>query len=430
MGVLSSMWTGVSGMAAQGEALGVTADNIANSNTTGFKASRAEFQDVMSRSLKGLDGGNQLGRGVHIGAVNPLISQGSLDHTDRSTDLGINGSGYFQVKGAEGTGYTRDGSFHFDKDGYLVTNDKQRVQGYLGNDKGKVDSKLGDIKFPNALANASATNVLKLDLNLDSRNVANSKTFDPKDPYKTSHYATGVEVYDSQGTKHTLNIFFNKGENREWTYHGMVDGKEVEGGAPEGQQLAQTCVGKLTFTEDGFLKSQEQTETSFNFVGGAKPDQQIKLNFGDDIASGGKGIQATKQFGKDSDIVSWNQDGFAAGMVTNLSFNDEGVLSASYSNGQVMDLGQVVIAKFANPEALLKVGGNLFKQSRDSGEASVGAARLSGRGSIMAKTLERSNVDLAGEFVTMITNQRAFQANSKTITTSDELMNEVIQLKR
>jgi flagellar hook protein FlgE len=117
-------------------------------------------------------------------------------------------------------------------------------------------------------------------------------------------------------------------------------------------------------------------------------------------------------------------------MVTNLSFNDDGILSASYSNGQVLDLGQIVLAKFENPEALLIIGGNLFKQSRDAGEPSIGIPRLSGRGSLMAKSLERSNVDLAGEFVTMITNQRAFQANSKAITTSDELMNEVIQLKR
>ncbi len=430
MAILSAMWTGVSGMAAQGEALGVTADNIANSNTTGFKASRAEFQDVMSRSLKGNDGGNQLGRGVRIGAVNPLLSQGSLDNTDRSTDLGINGQGFFQVKGSEGVNYTRDGSFHFDKNGFLVNNDKQRVQGFSANDKGKIESKLGDIKSPNALVNATATSAVKLDLNLDSRNVANSKTFDPKDPYKTSHYATAVEIYDSQGDKHVLNVFFNKGENREWTYHGMIDGKEMEGGAPSGQQLAQAVSGKLSFTEEGLLKSQEQAESSFNFVGGAKQNQAVKLNFGDDIMSGGKGVAGTKQFGKDSDIISWNQDGASAGMVTNLSFNDDGILSASYSNGQVLDLGQIVLAKFENPEALLKIGGNLFKQSRDAGEPSIGIPRLSGRGSLMAKSLERSNVDLAGEFVTMIANQRAFQANSKAITTSDELMNEVIQLKR
>lgn len=430
MGLLTSMWTAVSGMNAQGEALNVVADNIANSNTTGFKASRAEFADIMSRGLRGIDGGNQIGRGVRVTAVNPLQSQGNLDHTDRSTDIGINGNGYFQVKGSEGVNYTRDGSFHFDKNGFLVNNDKQRVQGYQANEKGQIETKLGDLKFPKALINASSTDNIKLDLNLDSRQEVGSRVFDPKDPYKSSHYATAVEVFDSQGSKHILNLFFNKTEERGWTYKGMIDGKDMEGGAPDGQQMAEVCEGKLTFTENGLLNTQDLTLSNFNFAGGAKPDQEIKFNFGDDIASGGKGLEGTKQFGKESDIISWNQNGFSAGMVNTLSFNDEGVLTASYSNGQVVDLGQIVLANFENPEALTKVGGNLFKQSRDSGEASVGAPRLSGRGSVMAKSLERSNVDLAGEFVNMITNQRAFQANSKAITTSDELLNEVIQLKR
>ena len=429
MSVLSSMWTGVSGMQAQGQSLGVVADNIANSNTAGFKASRAEFSDIMSRNLKGIDGGNQIGRGTRVAAVNPLMSQGNLDSTERATDLAVNGDGFFQVKGHTGVSYTRDGSFHFDKDGYLITNSKHRVQGFQANEKGELENRIGDIKFPQVLINAKGTDEVKLELNLDSRNEADSKVFDAKDPFKTSHYSTSVEIYDSQGNKHLLNMFFTKGQDRTWTYRGLVDGKEVEGGAPEGQQMAQVVEGKLTFTEDGRLNSQEVTNSAFNFKGGAKQDQQVKFNFGGDLATGGKG-DGTKQFGKDSDVMKWSQDGFAAGMVTSLSFNDEGVLTASYTNGHVKDLGQIVLSKFENPEALTKIGGNLFKQSRDSGEASTGAPRLSGRGSLMAKSLERSTVDLASEFVNMITNQRAFQANAKTITTSDELMNEVIQLKR
>ena len=430
MGVLSSMWTGVSGLQAQGEGLGVTADNIANANTTGFKASRAEFQDQMARSLKGIDGGNQMGRGVRIGAINPVLAQGNIDNTDRGTDLAINGDGYFQVKGSEGTGFTRDGSFHFDKNGFLVNTGKQRVQGYQADERGKIESRLGDIKFPRALVNATGTKEVKMDLNLDSREIADSKTFDIKDPYKTSHYATAVEVYDSQGSKHLVNVFFNRGADRTWTFRGLVDGKQIEGGTPEGQEMGQVMAGTLKFTEEGKLESQELTESTMNFAGGAKQDQQIKFNFGDDLASGGKGIDGTKQFGKESDIVNWKQDGYSAGMVNSLSFNDEGVLTVSYSNGQVMDLGQIALAKFENAEALFKTGGNTFKESRDSGTASLGAARSSGRGSMVAKSLERSTVDLASEFVNMITGQRGFQANSKTITTTDELLGEVIQLKR
>lgn len=428
MGVLSSLWTGVSGLQAQGEGLSVVADNIANANTTGFKASRAEFQDIMSRNLKGIDGGNQLGRGVKVGAINPILLQGNIDHTERGTDLAISGDGYFQVKGTEGVAYTRDGSFKFDRNGNLSTSSGQVVQGYQANEKGKIETKVGNIKFPKALQNAEGTKEIKLDLNLDSRVTAGVKKFDAKDPFQTADYATAVEMFDSQGNKHVLNLFFNKGEDRTWSFKGMVDGKEVEGADPK-QDLAQVCEGKLAFTEDGKLNTQELSNLSFNFKGGAKQDQQIKINFGKDISTGGDG-EGTKQYGKESDMITWHQDGYAAGMVTGLAFNDEGVLSASYTNGNTMDLGQIILAKFENPESLFKMGGNLFKQSRDSGEPSIGAPRLSGRGSIMSKSLERSTVDLAGEFVTMITDQRAFQANAKTITTSDELLSEVIQLKR
>ena len=137
MAVLSALYTGVSGLAAQGEALGVIGDNIANANTTGFKASRAEFQDVVSKSLKGVLGGNQIGRGVKIGAVNPILTQGNIDQTERSTDLSIAGDGYFKVKGSDGESYTRDGSFRFDKEGNLTTSDNQRRAGLPGRRQGQ-----------------------------------------------------------------------------------------------------------------------------------------------------------------------------------------------------------------------------------------------------------------------------------------------------
>jgi flagellar hook protein FlgE len=415
-------------MSAQGEALGVIADNIANANTIGFKASRAEFQDIISKNLKGISGGNQVGRGVKIGAVNPILTQGNVDSTDKVTDLAISGDGYFKVKGSDGESYTRDGSFHFDKEGYLVTNDNQRVQGFQADEKGNILNKMDNIKFPRALIPAKGTTEIKMDLNLDSR-MEPTKKFDPKDPYSTSHYSTGVEMYDTQGNKHLLSMFFNKTADREWTYHGMVDGKEAQAGAEDGK-MVEMCTGKLKFTVDGKLDSQELTSSNFNFKGGALQDQKIKINFGDAIAAGGKGLDGTKQYGKNSDLITWNQDGAAAGTITSLSFNDEGNLTAVYSNGQAADLAQIALAKFENPEAMFKVGNNRLKESRDSGGPSMGAPGASGRGKLFAKSLERSTVDLATEFVNMIQNQRGFQANAKTITTTDELLNEVIQLKR
>ncbi len=427
MGILSSLYTGVSGLTAHGEALGVTADNIANANTTGFKASRAEFQDIIAKNLKGILGGNQIGRGVKIGAVNPILNQGNVDSTEKVTDLAISGDGYFLLKGSDGQSFTRDGSFHFDRDGFLTTNDNQKIQGYMADESGRIINKTADIRFPRALIPAKATQEVRMDLNLDSR-VEPTKKFNLKDPYYTSHFSTGIEVFDSQGNKHLVTAFFNKTKDREWEWRGVVDGKEVKDGDPG--KMTEIVKGKLTFSVDGKLNSQEITDTNMNFAGGALQGQKVKFNFGDALADGGKGLEGTKQYGRESDIITWGQDGASAGTITNLSFNDEGVLTALYSNGQAADLAQIVLAKFENAEALYKVGNNRFKESREAGSPAVGQPNRAGRGKLFAKSLERSTVDLASEFVQLIQGQRNFQANSKTITTTDELLNEIIQLKR
>ncbi len=430
MGILSSLYTGVSGLSSQGEALGVIGDNIANANTTGFKASRAEFQDIVAKSLKGILGGNQIGRGVKIGAVNPILVQGNTDATEKATDLAISGDGYFVLRGSDGESFTRDGSFHFDRHGFLVTNDNQRVQGFQSDGKGKIINKLGDIRFPRALVPAKATTKIKLDLNLDSRIGQNTKpkVFDIKHPYDSSDFSTGIEMYDSQGNKHLVTLFFNKTADRTWSYRGLVDGAEVTGG--KAGELKQVVGGTLTFTVDGKLNTNNQSMNAFNFKGGALQNQTVQMDFGLPIAKGGDGISGTKQYGKESDLISWQQDGSAAGTIVNLSFNDQGVLTGLYSNGTTQDLAQVSLAKFEDPEALFKVGNNRLKEARDSGAPSIGKANHAGRGKLYAKSLERSTVDLAMEFVNLIQNERGFQANAKTITTTDELLGEVINLKR
>lgn len=428
MGVLSSMFTGVSGLQAQGEALGVVADNIANANTTGYKASRAEFQDVIAKNLKGILGGNQIGRGVKIGAVNPILAQGNLDATENATDLAISGDGYFVCRGSDGQSFTRDGSLHFDKDGYLVTNDNQRIQGFTPDTEGKISSKIEDVHLPKAITPARATKKVDINANLDSR-VDVGQVFNPEKPSETSQYATGIEIYDTQGNKHLMTMYFNKTADRQWDWHGMCDGKEVTGGK-EGK-MAEVAKGHIGFTVDGKLDTQVVNNTNFTFNGGALPNQKIDISFGDAITTNkGKGLKGTVQFGKDSDLMSWAQDGSAAGTITNMSFSDTGILSALYSNGETKDLAQLCISKFDAAERLYKVGNNRFKESHESGTPAIGIPQSGGRGKIYAKSLERSTVDLAMEFVNLIQNQRGFQANAKTITTSDELLGEVIQLKR
>ena len=431
MGILTSLRTGVSGLTAQGEALAVIGDNIANANTNGFKASRAEFQDIIAKNLKGILGGNQIGRGVKIGAVNSILAQGNIDATEKATDLAISGDGYFVLRGSDGESFTRDGSFHFNKDGNLVTNDRQTVMGFeIDDSSGKTINKLTEIKFPRALIPAQQTKEINFELNLDSRiQVDPDKPFDINKPHDTSNYATSVEIYDSQGSRHLVNVFFNKEADSTWTYRGIVDGKEIVGGE-EGKNT-EIFTGRLTFTQDGKLNTEELLSSNINFAGGAQPNQQIKIDFGDAITTdGGKGLRGTKQYGRTSDLITWSQDGYSAGTITNLSFSDEGVLSALYSNGEAKDLFQIGLAKFENAEAMFKVGNNRFKEARDSGAPSVGRPNTAGRGKVFAKSLERSTVDLANEFVGLIQNQRGFQANAKTITTTDELLNEVINLKR
>src|SRR6185312_8568468 len=156
--------------------------------------------------------------------------------------------------------------------------DFQRVQGFQSDEKGQIINKLGDIKFPRALVPAKATTKIKMDLNLDSR-IQNLKTFDQKKPYDTSNYSTGIEMYDSQGNKHLVNMFFTKTADRTWNYTGLVDGKEITGAKED--EMAQVCAGTLTFTPDGKLDTQTQTVSAYNFKGGAQQNQQVKLSFGD-----------------------------------------------------------------------------------------------------------------------------------------------------
>lgn len=429
MGIISSMHTAMSGLTSNGQALGVTADNIANASTNGFKTSRAEFQDMMSRSIQGSNAGMQVGRGSKVATITPLLQQGNVDNTGRDTDLAINGNGFFVVDGATGRSFTRNGEFHFDKDGYFVTSDNFKLKGFEFNELGEPTQKMIDIQVPRSLVPARATKGVRLDMNLDSRAPASAeKQISLDDPYKSADFTTGVEIHDSQGTKHLVTLAFVKKADNVWEYKALGKASEVIGGDPT-KGYAELSSGELTFTPEGKLNTEKVNQSNFSFVG-AIPNQDVKFNFGDAIANGGTGLKGVRQFGHISDLMSWSQDGAATGSLTGISFSDDGVLTALYSNGQAEDLAQVALAKFENPEALIKTGNNKMKECRESGGAAIGFASHGGRGQILAGALERSTVDLAGEFVDMIKTQRNFQANAKTITTSDEMLSDVINIRR
>lgn len=426
MGILSSLYTGVSGLQANGEALGIYADNLANANTVGFKTSRPEFQDVISKSLKGVLGGNQIGRGTKLAQVNPVFSQGSINQTERSTDLAISGDGFFVMDGPDGRSFTRNGVFNFDKDGVLVNTDGYKVMGFQADENGKVTNRLSGIKLDRTTIDAKRTSKVNMSMNLDIR-AEIGKDWDPKMADKTSQYANGFTVYDSAGNAHLVSVYFSKTEDGLWEWHAMAAGEEIEGGKKG--EIVEAANGTLKFTSDGRLQEQKIGKNEFNFSKGALPGQKIDFDFGQAIKEGGTGLQTT-QYGTNSDLYKHVQDGYTAGTVAGLSFNDDGVLSAVYTNGETINLSQVAVGKFENNEALFKSGQNRYRESRNSGQAFIGKPGEGGRGRLVPKSIESSTTDIASEFINLMTTQRSFQANSRVINSADELMQEVFNLVR
>jgi flagellar hook protein FlgE len=427
MSILSSFNIGVSGLNAAGSSMGVIGDNIANAGTFGFKSSRAEFQDMLANSLKGIDGGDQMGSGTRLAHITPQFIQGSIARTQNITDIAINGNGFFQVDAPFGKGYTRDGAFHFDKDGYMVNGDGYRVQGFQPDEKGKaITNKMSAIKLGNTTIAATATSEVGFSLNLDSRE--NAKKFDPNNPDKTSNFNTSVTVYDNVGTARLMTVYFNKLQDGNWEYHGMVDGADATNGIPG--KMVEMANGQLKFNSKGQLDEEVPGLNSFNFNKGAAQGQKIALNFGESLKEGGTGLNAATQFGSKSSVARHTQDGSSAATLSSMSFNDDGVLTAVYDNGEQRTLGQVAVAKFENNEGLFKTGKNLFKETRKSGQAAMGKPGADGRGEVLSKSIEQSNVDIANEFIALMGAQRNFQANTRTITTSDQMLQEVLNIKR
>ncbi len=431
MSVLSSLYTGVSGLQSHGAAMGVIGDNIANANTTSFKGSRAEFSDVMASNLKGLLGGNQIGRGVKVSGVTSIFSQGNLNPTERDSDMAISGDGFFILKNESGgeVSYTRDGSFRFDDKGRLRTVDNQLVQGYkIDPDNGKPASALGDIQFASSAIPAKETTELKVDTNLDVRTPPNPLPFDVTTAEKVANLSTAARIYDSTGSARSAQLFFYKREEGNWEWYATADGADLQGGTPGvAQQIAS---GKLSFTPEGKLNTDEITSSTISFKG-AKADQKIDFNFGDSIVTrNGTGTAGSTQYGSKSQVFRQLQNGYSAGTLTNFSVDDKGTVSGSYSNGVTKALASIALARFENNEGLYKLGSNRYKEAVFSGQPLTGFAGEASRGTIVSKSLEQSNVDLAAQFVQMIQTQRNFQANAKTITTSDELLQDVINLRR
>lgn len=437
--VLRAMYSGVSGLRAEGEALGVVGDNIANVNTVGFKSQRAVFQDVLGRSILAGTASALPGGGVRVGSIQQMFTQGSITNTGVSTDIALNGDGFFVVNGTvdgiSGNFYTRAGQMTIDRDGYLVNPSGLQVQGYAANADGTLQAAVSSLQVPTSSLAPKTTENVSMTMNLDaSLDPGRAPILDPvtnpwdaQNPSATSNFSSSITVYDSLGNQHTLDVYFRKTAANTWDYFALTSGADLN---PPVAGNAQVGSGSLAFTTDGALNSVTTgTAISVSFAG-ATAAQAISLDFGTSIAAGGTGLDGTTQFSSASAVSAQAQDGYASGEFSGVAIDGTGLVQGLYTNGQKIAIGQLAVAKFRSNDGLGRAGQNLWIETRDSGTAALGGASSGGRGAVSAGALESSNVDLAEEFVGLIQHQRSFSANSKTITTADEMLQELINIKR
>lgn len=427
MSILNAMYAGVSGLNAEGEALGVAGDNIANSNTVGFKQSRAIFEDVLGSAAMHGPGG-----GVRMARTQQIFAQGALQNTGQATDLALTGDGFFVVKGVvdgtSGNFYTRAGQLTLQKDGKLVNPDGLGVQGYAAQADGSFAAGLSDVTLPTGALAPKSTTEMKMTANLDATATPPALPWDPANPAATSNFSTSMKVFDSLGNAHTVDVYFAKTADGAWDYHALAPGGEVVGGTAGAS--VEIASGALSFTTSGALQSVAVGSGGTVSFNGATADQPLTFSFGSSIADGGAGTDGLTQYGSPSSVSSQSQNGYAAGDLSGVKIDSDGTVSGVYTNGQKVAVAQIAVAKFTAVDGLARSGHNLFAQTRESGEASLGPAGSGGRGAIAAGALEQSNVDIATQFVDLIAHQRSFQANSKTITTADEMLQQLMNLKQ
>lgn len=432
--MITSLYTAISGMAANGTSLSVIGDNIANMNTVGFKSSRVAFGDVLSQTLSGVGGSSQVGRGVMVSGVSPLFTQGAFETSANGLDLAIDGDGFFIVADAGARFYSRAGQFSLDKNGYIVNPEGLVLQGYLADPAGNITGASGDLQIASTQSPALITSTANIALNLDATAAIPAAAFTidgngdgvNNDP-ANYNFSTTTTLFDSQGGAHQVTLYFTKTAANAW------DVNYVHQDPANAALLVNAGTQSLTFDVNGALVN-DNTGAGINFTFGPSvvAPQTVAFNFGTGTgeAPAGTGLDGTTQFAANFAVLNLNQNGYAAGSLKSVNISEGGVITGVFTNGQSRAIGQVALARFISPTGLTKLGRNLFSESFDSGQPIVGAAGTSSLGRVLSRSLELSNVDLAEEFVRMITSQRGFQANSRVITTSDELMQELVNLKR
>lgn len=427
----------LSGLNAQQQKLGAVGNNIANSQTVGFKSSNVQFADVYAES--------RIGLGVRTSTVLQNFSQGNVESTNRNMDLAIAGEGFFRFQQPNGeVGYSRNGQLTMTADGDLVNAQGARIMGYAADAEGNVQPG-GDVAALNVDSEglaASATENLDVALNLDSGEAA---LIDGQGGYTTPtaeevangldssqySYSTNGTIYDSLGNARNLTMYFTKTGANEWQVDARMSGGPA--GAPnyaftniaDGQNFDFTSDGRLNNAFTAFdldldnpddIRDADNTVVAGEF-GNELTSQQIQVDFA-----------STTQFANDSTVNDLSQDGYTSGSLVGVTIQDDGTVMRNYSNEESRAAGQIALVSFRNPEGLQPNGDNLWTSTGASGQELVGAPGTGLRGLIEPSAVETSNVDMARELVDMIVAQRAYQANSQTISTQDELLQTIINL--
>jgi len=418
--------TALSGLSAAANNLAVTGNNIANANTTGFKESRSEFVDVYASSMAGISK-TQPGAGVRIAEVAQQFSQGNLESTENSLDLAVSGEGFFTLaknpSDLNSLIYSRAGAFKVNSEGLVVNSQGQALVAYAPNGTSVDDGfsqgllKTVSLNTSAGLPVATTTVDLGINLNADSK-VPATATFDPLD---SSSYTsqTSATIYDSLGVSHKLTTYFVAGApsspTRDWSaYHYITDNAAAPvsvdvGGVPT--TLTFDSAGKMTAPADG------QVTLAPYVTGNSAADIAATVDY-----------SGSTQLASAFSVDALKQDGLAAGQLTGISVDTSGVIFAKFSNGGSTPLGQVALARFTNPQGLAKLGDTNWAQSVSSGNAISGIAGTGNFGTVQAGALEQSNVDLSAELVDLIIAQQAYQANSQTISTENNIVQTLLNL--
>ncbi len=440
--MLRSLFAGVSGLRNHQVRLDVIGNNVSNVNTVAFKAGRVTFKEGFAQLLQGGsrppgDQGGinpiQVGLGMQIGSVDTMFSQGNLETTGLSTDVAIQGDSFFVVRKGTQSFFTRSGNFQVDADGLLVApTNGFVVQGKIAVD-GVFQDGIRDIQLPfGQKTSAQATTSMNLRGNVD----ASAPVMDLTDPDGAGPMAAGfnadtravtgnadswtetsISVFDSLGAKYDVKIYLYKTDNNEWTWE--VDPTNLVAAGVNPATISGS--GVFTFGTDGTLASPSLQTIAFT-PPGADP---ISISL-----DPGSGVNGITQYAATSTAVLRDQDGYTSGTLQNFSIDRQGLVTGSFTNGVSVALAQIVLADFNNPAGLIRIGDNMYQESSNSGGPVLGFALEGSQSTLTSGALEMSNVDLAQEFTSMIVAQRGFQANSKVITTSDEMLQELVNLKR